>query len=57
MLKACIRGVWGVTGRGVYGEGEGEGVVQGQYFLQRILSSGLLPAKFCIWTDLGMRLF
>jgi hypothetical protein len=42
MLKASIRGVWGVTGRGVYGEGEG--VVQGQYFLQRILSSGLQPS-------------
>jgi hypothetical protein len=50
MLKACVRGVRGVTWRGVYGEGEG--VVQGQYFLQRILSSRLQPFEYFVWTDL-----
>ncbi len=37
--------------------GRGEGVVQGQYFLLRIRSSGLQPSNYFVWTDLEMRLF
>jgi hypothetical protein len=57
MLKACVRGVRGVTaGRGVYGEGEG--VVQGQYFFATYTEVRIATfSNYFVWTDLEMRLF